>query len=304
MTTIQQVLFDLETPYAGHPYYVTGHALLTALRRQVRPAIGTALQASHGTFFPAEFARFPPDHSNATSVVKLGVSLPPVKDYADLFLFRDPAQRWLLDSRPRDAHNTHAIQYDADLPIFAPERGFDREPGLRDYRRSVEWRLYAYLHTGRDDEGVLPITEDALDRLVLGSAHNYGFGEVSLVDTQMVKLEDLSYERIVEAAAGGGLALELVSPYVVATTYPGVDNQAVPGWWEPPEQGLRRREEQLIFDCEQYRLTTIDHGQVVGYAGEDPVQTAKNGVLRVGMHSQYGYGEFRLRPASADRVSE
>lgn len=47
----------------------------------------------------------------------------------------------------------------------------------------------------------------------------------------------------------------------------------------------------------------VDHGQVVEYTEDDPVQTAKNGVLRVGSHGRYGYGEFRLRPVSDNRVS-
>jgi hypothetical protein len=51
-----------------------------------------------------------------------------------------------------------------------------------------------------------------------------------------------------------------------------------------------------------YTLETLDHGQVVTFAGDDPVQTEMNGVRRVGTHSRFGFGEFRLRPASGDRV--
>jgi len=43
---------------------------------------------------------------------------------------------------------------------------------------------------------------------------------------------------------------------------------------------------------------------MVGYAGSDPVETAKNGVLRVGTHARFGFGELRVRPASHDRVPE
>lgn len=38
------------------------------------------------------------------------------------------------------------------------------------------------------------------------------------------------------------------------------------------------------------------HGQVVTYAGDQPVETAKNGLLRVGSHSRYGFEELRLKP--------
>lgn len=39
-----------------------------------------------------------------------------------------------------------------------------------------------------------------------------------------------------------------------------------------------------------------------GGAGDDAFRTAKDGVLCVGMHSRFGFGEFRLRPSGADRV--
>lgn len=53
-----------------------------------------------------------------------------------------------------------------------------------------------------------------------------------------------------------------------------------------------------------YVVETVDHGQVVGYAGSDPVGTEKNGVVRVRTHSRFGFGELRVRPASTDRVVE
>jgi hypothetical protein len=42
----------------------------------------------------------------------------------------------------------------------------------------------------------------------------------------------------------------------------------------------------------------VDHGQVVKYLGDRPVETAKNGLTRVGSHSRYGFGELRLKPLS------
>jgi len=53
-----------------------------------------------------------------------------------------------------------------------------------------------------------------------------------------------------------------------------------------------------VFDVD-----TVDHGQRVMFAGDDLVSTAKNGVRRVGTHSKFGFGEFRLRPAGDDRVT-
>jgi len=52
MTTIQQVLFELETDYMGHPYYLTGHALYTALARRVDAQARRSLNVSTGVFVP------------------------------------------------------------------------------------------------------------------------------------------------------------------------------------------------------------------------------------------------------------
>jgi hypothetical protein len=97
--------------------------------------------------------------------------------------------------------------------------------------------------------------------------------------------------------------LELVSPYVLASEYPGADSQSVPWWWES-SGGLRRRTTRLVAGDDMHQVATVDHGQVVEYAGDRPVETAKTGIRRVGTHAKYGFGEFRLRPLDADRVPE
>jgi hypothetical protein len=124
---------------------------------------------------------------------------------------------------------------------------------------------------------------------------------VSVVETQLVDLDALDYAGVREA---DGLQLELVTPYVLASEAPGAASQSVPWWWDVPTGGLRRRETRLVSGDESYSVETIDHGQVVEYVGDDAVRTAKNGVTRVGTHSRFGFGEFRLRPSGADRVPE
>jgi hypothetical protein len=47
-----------------------------------------------------------------------------------------------------------------------------------------------------------------------------------------------------------------------------------------------------------YELDAVDHGQVVAYDGSDAVGTARSGVVRVGTHSRFGFGELRVRPRS------
>lgn len=46
-----------------------------------------------------------------------------------------------------------------------------------------------------------------------------------------------------------------------------------------------------------YVIQTVDHGQIVVYERDRPIETAKNGVRRVGIsHSKYGFGELRMMP--------
>ncbi|MFA9516912.1 hypothetical protein ACERIT_06800 [Halopenitus sp. H-Gu1] len=309
MTQIQQVLFELETDYLGNPYYVSSHALYSALARRVDAETRQSLQVGHGVFLPGEYGSYPDAHSQSGGVPYLGTGLRPVDAYEDLFLFRDPAQRWLSDSRPRDAHNIHDLALHGGRVAFASTCSFGRPPSARNTKRTVTWYLQYYLHAageaGTTDArpDVVPLPDEVLDGLRLGGARNYGLGETRLKDTQTVDLEALDYSRLEDTDAET-FQLELVSPYVLSSSYPGADDQSVPWWWTPRPGGLRRREERLVKNDEIYELTTIDHGQVVGFAGPNPVQTAMNGVLRVGTHSRFGFGEFRLRPTGEDRVPE
>ncbi|WP_246998014.1 hypothetical protein [Halosolutus gelatinilyticus] len=300
MTTIQQVLFEMESDYLGHPYFVTGHALFNALARRVDARTRRALNVSHGVFVPGEYGAYPESHSHDGYAGKLGMSLPPVEAYEDLFVFRDAAHRWLLDSRPRDAHNTHDIQSHGGRLAFSPVTHFGRPPEHRNSKRTMHWYVHCYLYADGGDEAVLPLSEDVLDGLRVGGARNYGLGELSLAETQVIDLTGLDYSRVREASS---LQIELLSPYVLASDYPEADSQSVPWWWESDEQ-LRRRTTRLVAGDDVHAMATVDHGQVVAYAGDRPVETAKNGIRRVGTHAKYGFGELRLRPADAGRVPE
>ncbi|WP_302081079.1 hypothetical protein [Salinibaculum rarum] len=301
MTMIQQVLFEMEAPYFGHPYFVTGHALFNAIARRVADdAVRKQLQVSHGVFVPGEYGEYPSAHSEEGYAGKLGQSLPPVEAYADLFVFRDAAQRWLLESRPRDAHNVLDVQEYGDRQVFADSCWFGKPAGQRNRRRSVQWYVHAYLHDGGADD-VVPLAEDVLDGVRVGGGRNYGFGELSVADSQTVTLEDLDYSRLADV---DGYELEVVSPYVMRTEHPSADDQDVPWWWGASRSDLRWRETRLVDGEEEYALGVVDHGQCVAYTGGDPVETAVNGVLRVGSHSRFGFGELRVRPAAADRVGE
>jgi len=295
MTTIQEVLFELETDYYGHPYYVSGHALYTAIARRLDDDVGQPLCVSNGTFIPGEYG----------TVVSTGgssfhaTSLEPVETYDDLFRFRDPAQRWLLDSRPRDAHNTFELQSHGGRLTFAPTCQFGKPPQNQYTKRTVTWHVHCYIHAHGD--GVVPLSENVLDGLRVGGGRNYGFGELQLTDSQTFELESLDYSRLTDAT-GGQFEIELLSPYVLQSDHHGADDQSVPWWWDSSHE-LRRRQEQLVVGDDVFDVATIDHGQRVSYAGTEPVSTAKNGIRRVGTHSKFGFGEFRLRPAGDNRVT-
>jgi hypothetical protein len=168
----------------------------------------------------------------------------------------------------------------------------------------VSWYVHCYVHVDGIGD-TLPLRDDVLDGIQVGGARNYGFGELSVADTQVVELNELDFSRV-EAAQreDGQCRVELVTPFVTASEYPGADAQDVPWWWGSSSEELRRWETRLVADGDAYRVDTIDHGQVVPYTGSDAVRTAVNGVLRVGTHSRFGFGELRVRPAGEDRVPE
>ncbi|MFA9518464.1 hypothetical protein ACERIT_14840 [Halopenitus sp. H-Gu1] len=304
MMRIQQVLFELEEQYLGHPYFVTGNALFNAIAPRVGDAARRTLRLSHGVFVPGEYGEYPSSHSKDGYAGKLGKSLPDVESYEDLFVFRDPAHRWLLDSRPRDAHNVHDLQLHGGRVAFDETCWFARPAGQRKRRRSVSWFVHCYVHAdGADD--VLPLPEEVLDGVQVGGARNYGFGVLSVADTQTVELEAVDFSRL-EAAQRSGepCRVELVTPFVLESKHPGADSQSVPWWWGVDEDELRFRETRFVDGGDSYAVTTIDHGQVVPYTGRNVVRTAVNGVYRVGTHSRFGYGELRVRPLGEDRVPE
>lgn len=110
----------------------------------------------------------------------------------------------------------------------------------------MSWYVHCYVHVDGVDDTV-PLSDDMLDGIQVGGARNYGFGELSVADTQVVELEEVDYSRL-EAAQRDGVAceVELVTPFVVESEYPGVDAQDVPWWWGVTGDELRRRETRVV----------------------------------------------------------
>jgi hypothetical protein len=301
VTRIQEVLLEVERDYMGHPYYVSGHAIYSALARRVSTTVARALQVSTGVFVPGTHGSYPASHSQSGGRQYMGTSLQPVKSYADLFLFRDGAQRWVSDSVASDAVNTHSMVEYGSRTAYAPEHIVGQPAERRAAKETTTWYVHCYLHCSGDTDDVVPLDEEVLDGLRLGGARNYGFGWTSLKETQIIDLDELEYTAL---RGADEYRIELLSPYVLTSEYPDADEQDVPWWWGTDEQGLRRRTAQLVKGDDVYTLETVDHGQVVDYTGDEPVQTARNGIVGVGTHAKFGFGAFRLRPVSEDRVAE
>jgi hypothetical protein len=293
MTRIQQVQWELEMDYIGHPYYVSGNAIMHALGQQLPHDVHRHLNASHGVFVPGQFGTFPEEHSQSGIRPYLGSGLPDVEAYDDLFLMRQASHSWLLDSRPRDGLNTHDIRVQSGYPALSHETIMGKPDDARKQQQTTKWYINAYLHADRDD--VLPLDESALDGLRFGGKRNYGYGITGLKDTQVVYLEALDYSRLED---GEAFILELVTPFVLESEYPKAADQDVPWWWAESRRDLRERAEKILEQREVYKLQTVDHGQVVKYEGDRPIETAKSSILRVGTHSKYGFGELRVKPVA------
>lgn len=291
MTQIQQVQWELNMDYIGHPYYVSGNAILHALGQQLPYDTHRHLHASHGVFVPGQFGMFPNEHSQSGARPYLGSGLPDVESYDDLFLMRNPAHRWLLDSRPRDALNTHDIRVQSGHPALAHETIMGKPDDARKQQQTTKWYINAYLHADRDD--ILPLNKSVLDRLQFGGKRNYGYGITRLKDIQLIDMDELDYTRLEN---GGAFLIEVITPFVLESEYPTAADEDVPWWWRETRHELREREEQILEQREVYMLQTIDHGQVVTYEGDRPIETAKRGIRRVGSHSKYGFGELRVKP--------
>jgi len=294
MTTIQQVMFKLEVDYIGHPYYVSGNAILHAIAPQLSYDQQRKLSVSHGVFTPGQFGKYPPEHSSNGTHPAMGSSLIEPESYADLFLHRVTDQRWLLDSRPRDALNTHDVRTQSGHPAIAPQTIFSKPDDHYQDTQTTSWYIQCHLHAG--DSGLLPLSDTLLDGLQFGGNRNYGYGQTRLHDTQLVDIDSLDYSRLEDA---DDHLIELVTPYVLDSDHPKTEKHDVPWWWEH-DTPLRHRKEKIVEQREAYDAEVIDHNQVVGYDGSEPVKTAKNGLLGVGTHSKYGFGELRVKPLGVD----
>jgi hypothetical protein len=281
----------MDNDYKGNPYHVSGNAILHALAHEDRIDYQEQreIQVSHGVFCPSVYGVFPSWHSQNSGRMSFPSTLKPIEQYADLFLFRRPSHPWIHDGRPRDAVNTPAMRSNREHTYMAPRQKVQVSDGKP---RKSQWYIHAYL-TASEGSDILPLEESRLDDIQVGGKRNYGFGQLSVKDTMLTDLDTLDYSRIENA---DNHVLELMTPYVLESEYPHTPDRDVPGWWD---QSLtyRTRGDIVVEQRERHDLKVVDHGQVAKYYGRRPVETAKNGVTRIGSHSKYGFGELWVRPA-------
>lgn len=288
----QDVILEMEADYAGHPYYVTGNAILHALAHSGAIDADTqqALRISHGVFCPSAYGVFPDWHSQSGGRMSFPSTLKPTEAYEDLFLFRRPDHEWLHPEKARSAYNTPSIRRLGDRYAIQPSQAVQARTGEKP--RQSQWYIHCYL-TQAEGADVLPLREPAFDGIQLGGKRNYGYGTVSCKDSMVTDTNGLDFSRIQGADTH---VIELVTPYVIESEYPNTEFHDVPWWWDS-NVNYRTRTEQLVQQQEQYRVKVCDHGQVTRYEGREPVETARNGISRVGLHNKYGFGELMIRPA-------
>lgn len=293
----QDVLWTVETDYAGSPYHVSGNAILHALAHN--NALDYSEQrnigVSHGVFVPSVYGVFPNWHSESGGRGNFASTLKPIEKYEDLFLFRRPQHEWIHDGRPRDAVNTPSQRTSRGNILLQPSHGLEMTSrGVR----TVRWLLHAYL-TAEDGADIIPLEESALDGIQVGGKRNYGLGELSLKDSTLTDLSTLDYTSISDADSH---VVELITPYVLKSQHPHTHNHDIPQWWDQ-ELRYRRRHERIYEQNNAYDVTVVDHGQITRYEGHMPTKTAKNGIARVGPHSKYGFGELWMRPAKSRSIN-
>jgi len=288
----QDVLFELESDYRGNPHHISGNAILHALAHNGRIDYDEQrqLRVSHGVFCPSVYGVYPHWHSQNSGRMSFASTLKPIETYADLFLFRRPSHPWIHDGRPRDAVNTPGYRKHNGEYLLTASQAIQTTDGKP---RKSQWYIHAYL-TQSDGADILPLDESRLDGIQLGGKRNYGYGAVSIKDTMTTDISELDYSAIENADSH---VLELLSPYVLTSEYPQVDNKPVPSWWDS-NLNYRTRQDIIVDQREQYELEVVDYGQVTKYCGNRPTETARNGVSRIGSHSKYGYGEFMVRPTT------
>lgn len=286
----QDILWSVENDYAGDPYYVSGNAILHAIANASDIPYETQrkLNVSHGMFCPSVYGVFPEWHSQGGGRMNFASTLKPIETYADLFLFRLPSHPWIHDGRPHEAVNVPAYRSLGGESVRPPTQSIQT---TSDTPRKIQWYIHGYLMAPENSD-VLPLSDDTLDNLQFGGYRNYGFGSVSLKETKVTDLSTLDYSGIENADEH---ILELVTPFVLESEYPKVNDVEIPGWWDR-ELTYRTRNETIIEQRQEYDMKVVDHGQVTKYYGRTPVETAKNGVSGIGSHSKYGYGEMSVRP--------
>jgi len=174
MTTIQQVLFELETDYMGHPYYLTGHALYTALARRVDAQARRSLNVSTGVFVPWR-VRGIPGVTFARRVWREAWHVAPTSGVVRGCVRVSGCSAAVVAGLTATGCAQHARRPESWRPTGVCTEGSLR-PAARASEQQADDALARPLLPARrwGDEDVLPLSVDVLDGLRVGGVETTG----------------------------------------------------------------------------------------------------------------------------------
>ena len=285
-----------ESPYVGNPYYITGNGIYHAVASRLTDAQRASISVSHGVFFNVasvevggkrRTARDSEGHLISTQAGASPISK--IWTYEDFFLLRTQRLETL---------NLHGpwgeMFYEESLPV-RPLR-FDNSDQHRLRRpeeggdEAIVWEYLNFYTHGCDD-----LDPNLFDGISLGGKRNKGFGATSLADSAEVRVDELDFLSLERS---GNVDALLITPICLKSQFPGTEPCAFPSFAMQPKM-YRTRSEFIKHGDQRYGLELIDHGQrfdlaPVVVARRNLVELAKEGIKRIGTHSKYGYGEFKL----------
>lgn len=265
-------LLELLSHYSGNPYYVTGNAIAhaTRLTGQLTDEQKKRLSISHGII--KTFAR--------------NDNLDKPADYSEFFkIWRTPrtSRSELIVPELRYYHPDRG----APFILMSPTRyEGKKDPDKEQNRRST---LISFYVIGLEDTD-----PNIFDGIAIGGRRNMGMGKTRL--HLHISTDTSQWTGFPE---NDKLGVELITPLCLRSTFPGCDETNFPNFLEPHASGrFRTREEGITIHQKKVDLHLLDSGQAFAIKECLPrtelQKTINNGIERIGTHSKYGYGEYKV----------
>lgn len=268
---IDLFLLRLDSHYCGNPYYVTGHALASALRlgREFSEEQKKQMQVSHGIF-----KVFVGSQTNEPDAPRT---------YDEFF------QTWRTLARvPVDLvvpeYRTVLRKQSPPILLASPFRYSKRLDPAKEQR---QFSTFLSFYVG----GLGGIDPNLFDRIQVGGRRNQGMGLTRL--HHHIQTDTASWFGWPDAQP---LGVRFITPLCLSSTFAGTDAFAFPSFLEPHQSGrFRQREEDLNMHGQACMLSLCDSGQAFALKSDaSPRHTCELGISRIGVHKKYGYGEFQV----------